>query len=197
MKRTIQAVLFVLVLLTAYAAWPLVGLKGIVDAVQAKDAATLSERIDRPALKRSLIDQIGRAYLRVSGKDQGLNEFEIRIALQIAATLAGAKVDEMLSPSALINLLEQSGGTAPYGNLQVGLPGLEAPSFANLGRLVRNTEYSGTNFYILLPLTSDEQTGYRLRLTLQDWTWKLSGIGLPEQVKTRIASEIARSQPNT
>lgn len=197
MKRTIQAVLFVLVLLIGYAAWPLFGFKSIVGAVQAKDAAALSELIDIPALKRSLIDQMGRAYLRVSGKDRGLNELEVRSALQIAATLAVSKVDDMLSPPELINLLQQSGGTTVFGRLDAGLHGLETPKFGNVFRLVRNTEYFGTTFYISLPLTSDDRTGYRLRLTLQDWTWKLSGIGLPEHVQTGLILEIIRSQAST
>jgi hypothetical protein len=48
-------------------------------------------------------------------------------------------------------------------------------------------------FSIVLPLASDTSSGYRLQLTLEDWTWKLSGIGLPQDVQAKIAAEIVRN----
>ena len=99
----------------------------------------------------------------------------------------------MLKPESLIDLLRQ-GGTQSYGEIgQIAIPRLEGPNIANLFGVIRNTEYLGTSFAIVLPLTSDNRTGYRLRLTLKDWTWKLSGIGLPEDIQTRIAAEIIQS----
>jgi hypothetical protein len=193
MKRTLAILGVVLVLLIAYAAWPLFGLKQIVDSVQQKDVASLSQRIDAAALKRSLVDQIALAYLHVSGKDKGLNQFETRVALAAAAALAGPQVDAMLKPDKLMELL-RDGGTDKLGNVGqvMAVPQLQLPNMRNFFRLVRNTEYSGTSFAIVLPLASDENTGYRLRLTLENWTWKLSGVGLPQDVRTRIASEIVR-----
>lgn len=194
MKRTFLVIGVLLVLLAAYAIWPLVGLQKIVAAAQARDTIELSQRIDPIALKQSLIGQIGRTYLRVSGKDHGLSDLEIRLALRVAAAMAGPQVDEMLKPDRLLELLQQS-GTEQYGQLgQVGLPRLEAPNFRNVFEIVRNTEYSGTKFSVLLPLASDEETGYRLHLTLQGTTWKLSGIGLPATVQTRIATDIYKTQ---
>lgn len=193
MKRTVLITVGILALLLAYGAWPLVGLKKISDAVQTRDVAALSERIDAVALKRSLVDQLGRTYLRVSGKEKGLSPLEIRIALQVASALAGPRVDDMLKSEGLMNLLAQ-GGSQPLGDAgQSGLTRLEAPNLRNLLQVMRNTEYSGTRFAIVLPLSASEQTGYRLQLILDDWTWKLSGIGLPEAIQTQIASEIMRS----
>lgn len=193
MKRTILFTAGILILLVAYGAWPLMGLKKIAEAVQTRDVVSLSERIDAAALKRSLVDQLGRTYLRVSGKDKGLSPLEIRIALQLASTLVGPRVDDMLKPEGLMDILAQ-GGAQSYGDIgQVGLPRLEGPNLSNFFQIMRNTEYSGTRFSIILPLASDEHTGYRVQLTLDNWTWKLTGIGLPENTQIQIASEILRS----
>ena len=192
MKRTLQVLAVILAVLIAYAVWPLAGLKQIVDSVQQNDVTSLSQRIDAPALKRSLIDQIALAYLHETGKDKGLNPIEMRLALAAAAALAGPQVDAMLKPESLMDLLRQGGTDKLAGVGGIGVPQLEAPNLGNLWRLIRNTEYSGRVFSIVLPLAGDESTGYRVQLTLTNWTWKLSGIGLPQDVRTRIASEIVR-----
>lgn len=190
MKRVFQGIAVLAVLMAAYCIWPLIGLNQIADAVERKDAASLSERLDRAALKRSLVDQIGRTYLTLSGKDRGLSPRQIELALYLAATLASPRIDKLLEPEALIALLEE-GGTESYAKVgRIGMPKLEGPNFRNLFRVVRNTEYAGRDFYVTLPLTAEEQTGYRIRLTLRNWTWKLSGVGLPPDVQMRIAREI-------
>lgn len=100
----------------------------------------------------------------------------------------------MLTPDKLMELLSQ-GGTEHLGDVaHLAVPELQAPNLHNLYRLIRNTQYSGTVFSLVLLLSSDESSGYRLHLTLEDWTWKLSGIGLPQAVQTKIASEIISSQ---
>jgi hypothetical protein len=193
MKRALQFFAVVFVLLVAYAAWPLFGLKKIVDAVQSRDVASLSARIDTAALKRSLVTQIALAYLRASGTQTGLSPLETRLAVAAAAAMARPRVDAMLTPDKLMELLSQ-GGTERLGDaVQLGVPSLLAPNLHNFYRLVRNTQYAGTVFSLVLPLTSDESSGYRLQLTLEDWTWKLSGIGLPQPIQAKIAAEIIRN----
>jgi hypothetical protein len=190
MKRAFQFFAVVFVLLIAYAAWPLFGLKTIVDAVQSRDVVSLSERIDTAALKKSLVAQIALAYLRVTGKQNGLSPLETRLAIVAATAMAGPQVDAMLQPERLMELLTQ-GRTDRLGEAaQLGVPELQAPNLHNLYRLIRNTQYSGMTFSVVLPLTADEDSGYRLQLKLEDWTWKLSGIALPPDIQTKIATEI-------
>ena len=193
MKRAFSIFAVVLILLVAYTTWPLFGLKKIVDAVHARDVASLSARTDVVSLRRSLVGEIALAYLRASGKLAKLNPFETRLAVAAASALAAPRVDAMLKPERLVDLLAQ-GGTERFGDVaQLGLPKLQAPNLHNLYRVMRNTQYSGRVFSVVLPLASDASTGYRLQLTLEDWTWKLSGIGLPQDVQTKIAAEIIRN----
>ena len=190
MKRAFQIFAVALVVLVAYAAWPLLGLKKLVDAVQSRDVASLSARVDVRAIKQSLVGQIALAYLRASGKQSG--PLETRIAMAAAMALAGPRVDAMLTPDQLMKLLSQ-GGAKRFGDaVQLGVPELQAPNLHDLYGLIRNTQYAGTVFSLVLPLTSDESSGYRLQLTLEDWTWKLSGIGLPQNIQKQIAAEVIR-----
>jgi hypothetical protein len=191
MKKTVLAICAVGIVYAAYWAWPLVGLHKISRAIAARDATELSARLNVPSVKRSLTDQIARAYLKVSGKDKGLTEVQIRLAVRVAGAVADARVDELLKPEALIHLLSE-GGAGAYSDVRISAPRLEAPNFKNLIRLIENTERFGRDFSIIVPITSDRQTGYRIHLRLENWTWKLVGLGLPEAVQTKIAEEIVR-----
>lgn len=56
------------ILLSVYLASPLIALHSIASAVETKDAVALTERIDFPALRRSLTNQIMDEYLTLTGK---------------------------------------------------------------------------------------------------------------------------------
>jgi hypothetical protein len=107
--------------------------------------------------------------------------------------LAGPRIDEMLTPEALFDLLEK-GGPSAYGEIGLSKPSLfNTPNFRSLFRFLSNMERFGRDFSMLVPLSVDEKTGYRIHLRLEDWTWKLSELGLPEAVQASIAAEIAKS----
>ncbi|AMN43707.1 DUF2939 domain-containing protein [Rhodoplanes sp. Z2-YC6860] len=191
--KKVLLILPALVIAAAYYAWPFYGLHQISRAVARRDGAELAQRSDREALKRSLGDQIGRTYLRITGKDKELKDFQIAVAVRVAASLASGPIDALVTPEGLLELLDKSGSVA-YG--RVGLPtSPQLPNFRNLSRVFSNTERFGRDFSIVLPLSADEQTGYRLQLRLENWTWKLSGVGLPEARQIALAQEIAKLQP--
>lgn len=193
MKRWVLILGIVVAGLLVYAAGPVLALKDIVNAVAARDAVALTRKIDTTQLKRSLLDQVGRAYLRVTGKDKGLSPLEVHLAVRVASIAAGERVDEMLKGDALIELLGSTGATE-YSNLQVGAPRLEAPNLRNFFRIVVSTEYSGRRFSIIMPIGADDDSGYRIHLRFQDWEWKMVGIDLPAAVQTKIANQIIGAQ---
>lgn len=193
MRKTAVVAVLIALLVAAYYGCPFYGLHQISRAVQRRDAAELAQRIDVSSLRRSLGDQIGRAYLRVTGKDKGLNEFQIAMAARVATALAEPQINEILRPENLIALLNEGGATA-YAGTGLSAPRLEGPNFKNLFRVWGNTERFGRDFSIILPISADAKTGYRVELCLEDWIWKLSGLGLPEAVQVSIANEIVKSQ---
>jgi hypothetical protein len=194
MRKVVAAVCALVALIAAYEVWPLYGLHRISNAVVRRDGADLLARVDVPSLKRSLGEQIARAYLRQTGKDKGLNDLQVTLAVRLATAMADARISEMVRAEDLIRLLGES-GTGSFGAAGVALPRLEAPNLDSLFRFIAQSERAGRDFSTLVPLGADAATGYRLHLQLQGLTWKLTAIDLPEAVTTRIAGEIAKVRP--
>jgi hypothetical protein len=194
MSWTARFISAAIVLLLAYLAWPLLGLKTIADAVEARDAATLTERLDVPELKRSLTEQLVRTYLKVSGKDQGLSPIAFNLAMRVGMGIADPYVAEMMRADALIDLLKQS-RTETFAASHVGVDAVGPPRMQNVRGLLLGTEYYGPDVYVTVPLYAAPGQGYRLRLRLLQWRWKLAGIELPEQVRVEIARELIRRNP--
>ena len=190
MRWTARALVAVVVLLIAYLAWPLFGLKKIADAIAARDATAFTELLDVPELKRSLAVQIVLAYLRVTGKDQRLSPLARNLAVQAGVAIADAYVVEIVKAEALIDLLKQTRTetfTEPKAILRIwGLPNLR-----NVAKLL-SCEYRGRNFYVTVPLSADAKDGFRLRLRLSQWEWRLAGIDLPEKIQFQLAQEFIK-----
>ena len=190
MRWTARALVAVVVLLIAYLAWPLFGLKKIADAIAARDATAFTELLDVPELKRSLAVQIVLAYLRVTGKDQRLSPLARNLAVQAGVAIADAYVVEIVKAEALIDLLKQTRTETfaePKGILRIwGLPNLR-----NVAKLL-SSEYRGRNFYVTVPLSADAKDGFRLRLRLSQWEWRLAGIDLPEAIQFQLAQEFIK-----
>ena len=69
MKKLILASSLFIVLLVGYWAWPFVGLRTLAGALQARNAAALSEQVDFEYLRRHLTAQIIATYLRITGRE--------------------------------------------------------------------------------------------------------------------------------
>src|SRR4029079_4727031 len=72
------------ILLGMYLASPLIALHRIARAVETKDAVALTERIDFPALRRSLTKQIVQEYLKRTGKKLPLHAIVKRVVVSVA-----------------------------------------------------------------------------------------------------------------
>lgn len=190
MKRFYQVPIALFLIFALYVMWPLVGLKKIGDAVEARDVVELSARINAMELKRSLSDQLGRAYLLVSGKDQTLGPLAQSLALQVINGLVDARVSEMVKPETLIDFLNEAGATSLADGAISRATWSDLPNLRNFFTVILQMEYSGSNFYITIPFVAGEVDGFRLHLRLSDWTWKLSGLRLPEAILLRFTREI-------
>ena len=190
MRWTARALVAVVVLLIAYLAWPLFGLKKIADAIAARDATAFTELLDVPELKRSLAVQIVLAYLRVTGKDQRLSPLARNLAVQAGVAIADAYVVEIVKAEALIDLLKQT-RTETFAEPKAILRIWGLPNLRNVAKLL-SSEYRGRNFYVTVPLSADAKDGFRLRLRLSQWEWRLAGIDLPEEIQFQLAQEFIK-----
>ena len=175
------------VLLVIYLASPLIVLHSIQSAVETKDAVTLTERIDFPALRRSLTKQIVEEYLKLTGKKLPLHAMGKRLVVSVADPV----VARLMTIRALLDLL----GKADAGE-KAKLPIERAPftstSFDSLWRVWLNCDYRGRSFYVYLPPKKSRAEQFRAQLRLIGWNWRIVGLDLPEDLKEHLAKELVK-----
>ena len=194
MKRFTLAVLVFTVLLVGYWAWPFVGLRALAAALQAHNAAALSEQVYFARLRNSLAQQIIAAYLRVTGRESKLGAFA-PIASTVGASIVDPLVSQIINPENLIELLR--GGTIESE--------LSATSF-NIGIFPHfslsdawdvwwGSEYGLGRVSIGLPANAEAVEQFRLRMQLLQWRWKITGLDLPQKLRDQLARELAKRYP--
>src|SRR6266446_2868842 len=102
MRWTLRTIAIVVVLLAAYAAWPYFALYDLANAVQKRDVAAVSRRVNFPAVRQSLAEQIVVTYLRLSGRDARLGEVGRGLAVSAVLSIADPIVAKIISAEALM-----------------------------------------------------------------------------------------------
>lgn len=106
MNKKWLALIVVLVLALGWlAAGPFIAINGIRNAVQAQDAAKLSEYVDFPAVRSSLKQQVDDYVVRSAGADVQSNLLGA-IALRLASGATDGIVDAMATPAGLAAVME-------------------------------------------------------------------------------------------
>jgi hypothetical protein len=192
MRKFIGPAVALVVLVAAYWGWALAGAGELASAASRGDAEAVIERVDIPALSRSLSSQISRAYLEQNPQLQKL------LALQqgdggvvINAAAAEMLLRAFLTPENIAALLNQgraAGG--PDAGALWRMPGLgEALQAGPLQAAMHSYFVSPLTF--LVGLDSPEGR-YGVHMNLSGTTWRLSGLDIPDQVTARVAREIAQ-----
>lgn len=170
--------------LGAYLASPLIALQKIASAVETRDAVTLAERIDFPAVQRSFRKQIVAAYLELTGIRLPLGAFARRLAISVADPI----VARLMTVRALLDLLGK-GETGKEG-MRVDRAPFSDDAFESVWRLWLNSDYLGRDFYVYLPPESARSDQFRMHLRLIRWRWMIVGIELPSKLTTKLAREL-------
>jgi hypothetical protein len=196
MRKFVYAAIGLVVLVAAYWGWALAGAAQLASAASRGDAEAVIERVDVPALSRSLSSQIARAYLNQNPQLQKLLPLQQEFpgGVGISAGAAEMLLRAFLTPENIAALLNQG---------QVGLPKAGAPDAATLWRMPPLGEafragplQALTNSYFEDPLgfvvgLDSAEGRYGVHLHLSGATWRLSGIDVPAEVSARLAREIA------
>jgi hypothetical protein len=192
MRKLIGAAVALVILVAAYWGWALAGAGELASAASRGDAEAVIERVDIPALSRSLSSQISRAWLEQNPQLQKL------LALQqgdggvvINAAAAEMLLRAFLTPEHIAALLNQGrAGGGPDAGALWRMPGLgEALQAGPLQAAMHSYFVSPRTF--LVGLDSPEGR-YRVHMNLSGTTWRLSGLDIPDQVTARVAREIAQ-----
>jgi hypothetical protein len=192
MKRTLVVSLIAVLGIGYFLAAPFIGLARLHAAIEARNAAALSERVDFSRLRRSLGSQIVDTYLEISGKGKKLGRLGSSIVAGTAVSLADPLLADLVNPEVMLDLLAGRGVATTSLKLPAGLGPLPKDAFGSLWRAFANCEYGIGNFYISLPVNVAPADQFRLRLQVLQWDWKLTEIGLPERLRIDLAKELQR-----
>lgn len=186
-----------------FLASPFVALHSLGRAVAARDVEAVRERVNFRALRFSLMRQVLNVYLDERG-GRSVGTAERQLAVDAGATVADPIVSQLLTPEAVIELLnggwprEGGGGEAASpDDRAAGPPGgiaraMRVSSPGRAWRLFRQSELRGfRNMLIRLPPDASADSQVRLRLRLVRTTWRLVGIELPEAPLRRLVRERA------
>jgi hypothetical protein len=184
MRWTLRISFLLLLAWAIFMASPFVALYDLSKAVQARDVARITERVNFNALRVSLARQILGEYL----KTQDLSERDRQLAAQAGAAALNPVLEELLTPQAVIDLLED-------GHLQqiqqegTGGPAIsfDPGSLQQAWRIFILSESQGFRA-ITIPLTPDEPRDRQFRVTLRlsGTTWRLTGIDLPASLREEL-----------
>jgi DUF2939 family protein len=199
MRWTFRAIAIVTALWIAYVAWPFFALYELATAIQNRDAATVARRINVPAVRHSLTEQIAATYLRITGREARLGALTRGVAAAAASSIADPIVAKLLSTDALLELLHtgwpkqvlSDEPTTISGQGSI-VQGLTSVSFGNLWRVFVQSEQGLRRFDVGIPIDAPPTRRLTLQFRLTNWVWKLAGIELPEELQVRLARELVR-----
>ena len=193
MRWTVWIAVVLLVVLSAYAVWPVVGFYKIASAVESRDAAALTQRVDFRSLRKSLTKQLIATYLELTGKKLGL--IERSIAVGVGGSIADPIVVRLVNAETLLDLLTK-GNAGEYASVSPELAPFSTSALRNGWQTWWDSEYRGGYFYVYLPPEKSPDEQFRVRLSLTEWRWKLSGIDLPTPLRLQLVQAILKQQKN-
>lgn len=191
MRWTIRILIALAALWAAYFVWPYFGLRSLVQAVQARDAAAINERVNFPALRQSLTTQIFRTYLRLTGREARLGAFR-EIAIAATSSVADPIVARLISADALLDLLANGWPTDVIPDKIPGAAGLRSGSLGNVWQVIANSDHGIRTFALSVPANVDPALQLKLQFRLTAGTWKLVGVELPEELRVRLTRELIK-----
>jgi hypothetical protein len=195
MRWVARSLVVLFALWLVYILSPYAALYDFAKAVQARDAAAITERVDFQAVRISLARQLAAAYLKATG---GANASTQTGSLTASA---GAAVLEPLiagyvTPQAIIDIFSGRGSASPIA-LPPQFEALSPSeiSFERVKQLFLATETRGFRVFVVsLPFDNPPEERFRLvfRLAGPFEGWRIGGLELPESAKDRLVAELIR-----
>jgi hypothetical protein len=199
MRWPLRVAAVLAVLLLAYAIWPVVGFARIASAIEARDGAALAKLVDFRSLRKSLTKQIIAAYIELTGKEKQLGLMGKTLAVGIGTSYAEPIVAELLNEQTLIDLLTKGqvgGGGSGVGAVKI--PSELAPfsksALESGWRTWWASEYGLGDYYVYLPPDKTPDKQFKVRLSLKDLEWKLTGLDLPQPMRIELAQQLVKQR---
>jgi len=118
MRWGVGAIILLLLAAVAYTAWPLINLYQVAAAVRSSDTVAFLQRVDLPAVRKSIARQIlDRAS---EGKITGVKMSVDPAGREIAANLLEAKLEDVITPEMLFDILRRGRASGGAGRRPLG-----------------------------------------------------------------------------
>jgi Protein of unknown function (DUF2939) len=172
---------------------PFLALYDLTKAVEAKDVERITERVNFRALRVSLSQQIAGAYLQTPNAEKELGDLDRRAATNAGAIIVNPIVEKLVTPQALIDLLDNGWpegvagrprGAAAAASAQVRL---EPDSLRQAWRLFITSEGQGfRSITIPLPPDLERDRQFRVTMRLSGYTWRVTGLEIPQALRRQL-----------
>jgi len=176
MKKLIWIVVALAVLLAGYvAAGPYLALRGLSQAIEHRDTATLDRYVDFPMLRANLRAQLDDYVVRRAGPDVQSNLVGA-LLLTAGQRLSGTAVDAMVTPVGIGALLE---GHALWKRASNDLETADAYAAPKAARPLQGATHRFESLSRFTATTHTDQGPVVFVLQRQGVRWKLVDIRLP------------------
>lgn len=174
---------------------PFVALYDLGKAVEARDLARISERVNFYALRISLARQIIGEYLKTPEGQDELGGLNPNVAASAGAVAFDPFIEKLVSPEALLDLLDDGWPQRAAGDAETAAPPrfdmeltFEPETFLRAWSLFIASETQGFRS-IMIPLPDNEpkERQFKVTLRLSGTTWRVTGLHLPEAVRKQLA----------
>ena len=190
MRKTIAAIAILIALCLFYVVWPFASLVSVVRAARAGDVAKIEQRVDWPALRRSLAGQIVATYARLNGTRLD------RAGLTVAAVTSFMDpfIEKLMLPENISELMRNGWPKSVLPEAPSATEGLDPDMLGNAWQLYLNSDYGIGEVRTVVPFHQPRDKQYRVQLALSNWTWKLSGLDLPAVLQELLVRELMKQQ---
>jgi len=179
-KPLIATVLAVVGLfLVAYFASPLLAVRGLMQAARAGDEAALEQRVEFPALRQSMKDEMNARLVAEMRRDLGDHDRALGgLGMLLAPGLISSAVDALITPKAVAAMVTEA--REPRASDAVGQATPKPETSADDIR--QSYAYRDLNtFAVTLSDTKDPDRKLDLLLERRSvFFWKLAGVDLPD-----------------
>jgi hypothetical protein len=190
MRRTLIAIVVVILGLAAFAAWPVYDLYRLAHAVEARDLRQIAGRVNVPQVQRSLTFQVLRKYGELTGRK--MSPLMANLAVGAGSAVIDPILAQLITHDALADLLQRGWPKSLETDDIPKFDGLDAEAFESLGALFHGSEYGLRRYSVWVPPDKPRAQQFHLRFRLQAWTWKLVAVRLPEPLQERLAREVIK-----
>lgn len=175
---------------------PFVALYDLGKAVEARDLARISERVNFRALRVSLARQIIGEYLKTPEGQEELGGLNPNVAASAGAVAFDPFIEQLTSPEALIDLLKDGrflqaedteSAVAPRLDMELAF---DPETVRRAWNLFISSETQGfRSIAIPLPVDEPKERQFRVTLRLSGTTWRVTGLDLPQALRRRLAEK--------